>query len=89
MKLFIYKTLIVMFFVFIIFEIIIGQRINRFHEKIDTFTSDRSRDELILKIKNEIKKANQKENYLSPEDRELLSTFIRKIQKELSIEKTE
>ena len=62
MKLFIYKTLIVMFFVFIIFEIIIGQRINRFHEKIDTFTSDRSRDELILKIKNEIKKANQKEN---------------------------
>jgi hypothetical protein len=78
-----------MFFVFIIFEIIIGQRINRFHEKIDTFTSDRSRDELILKIKNEIKKANQKENYLSPEDRELLSTFIRKIQKELSIEKTE
>ena len=89
MKLFIYKTLIVMFFVCIIFEIIIGQRINRFHEKIDTFTSDRSRDELILKIKNEIKKANQKENYLSPEDRELLSTFIRKIQKELSIEKTE
>ena len=35
----------------------------------------------------EIKKANSKENYLSEEDRVLLSTFIKKIIRELDLEK--
>ena len=85
MKLFIYKTLIVMFLLFLIFEITIGQRINKIEEKVDGLKSKHARDEIIVKIKDEIAKANQKENILDSEDRELLSTFIKKIQKELSI----
>ena len=40
-------------------------------------------------VKEEIKTANQKENLLTPEERVLLSDFINKIQKELSLGKTQ
>ena len=37
------------------------------------------------KIRNEIESANNKENYLNKEDRDLLSTFIKKTIKELNL----
>jgi len=36
-------------------------------------------------LKKEIKKANEKENYLDAEERELLKNFIIKIKKELEL----
>jgi len=41
------------------------------------------------KIKEEIKTANQKENLFTSEERELLSNFINKIHKELSVDKSQ
>ena len=37
------------------------------------------------KIKEELRKAIKKENYLTEEERYLISNFIKKIQQELSI----
>tara|TARA_B100000029_G_scaffold64448_1_gene57691 strand:- start:187 stop:456 length:270 start_codon:yes stop_codon:yes gene_type:complete len=88
MKLFIYKTLIVVFLVYVLFEITIGQRINKFEEKISYISSPEGRDIFISKIKEEMKNANKKENYLDPEERELIRNFIKKIQKELSLDST-
>ena len=85
MKIFIYKTAIITFIFVIVFEILIGSRINNLKKQIYELSSQQNREQIIIKIKEEIKKANQKEKYLSEEDRILLSTFIKKIIRELEL----
>ena len=87
MKIFIYKTAIVTILFVIVFEFLIGSRINNFKKQINELTAKHNRERVVIKIKEEIKKANAKENYLSEEDRILLSTFIKKIIRELNLEK--
>ena len=85
MKNFIYKTAIVTIIFAITFEILIGRRIHDFKKQIFEITSKSNKDEIIFKIKEEIKKANKKENILDQEERELLSIFIKKLVNELSL----
>ena len=85
MKLFIYKTLIVIFFAYILFEFTIGQKIKKFESKIENFKGKQEREKIADKIRKEIENANQKETILSPKDRKLLSTFINKILDELNL----
>ena len=85
MKFFIYKTLIVVFLVYVLFEFTIGQRINKFKEQINILNSSEGRNKIISKLKEEIKDANEKENYFDPEERDLISTFIKKITNELRL----
>ena len=47
-----------------------------------------NKDEILVKVKDEIKKANEKEYILDQEERELLSTFINKIRNELRLANT-
>ena len=85
MKIFIYKTSIITIIFVIVFEILIGSRINNLKKQIYELSSQQNREQIIIKIKEEIKKANQKEKYLSEEDRILLSTFLKKIIRELEL----
>lgn len=85
MKIFIYKTAVITFIFVIVFEILIGSRINNLKKQISEISSQQNREQIIIKIKEEIKKANQKEKYLSEEDRILLSTFLKKIIRELEL----
>ena len=55
------------------------------NDKVNYFTSSEGRKEIIFSLKKEIKKANEKENYLDEEERTLIRNFIIKIQKELSL----
>ena len=89
MKLFIYKTLIVVFLAYILFEFTIGQKIKKIDSKIENLNSKQERVKIANKLRNEIEKANQKENILSEKDRELLSKFINKIINELNLEKSQ
>ena len=89
MKLFIYKTLIVVVFVFILYEFTIGSKIRKFESKIETFSSKQERQKIIDKIRKEIQRANKKENILSIEDRKSISKFINKIIKELNIDSSQ
>ena len=89
MKIFIYKALIVVFLSFLLFEFTIGQKIKKIDSKIENLNSKQEREKIANKLRNEIKKANQKENILSEKDRELLSKFINKIIKELNLEKSQ
>ena len=89
MKIFIYKALIVVFLFFLLFEFTIGQKIKKIDSKIENLNSKQERERIANKLRNEIEKANQKENILSEKDRELLSKFINKIIKELNLEKTQ
>ena len=79
MKLFLYKTLIVIFSAYVLFEFTIGQKVKRLEDKINTLNTERGREIIADKIRKEIERANQKENILTLKDRKLLSTFMNKI----------
>ena len=85
MKIFIYKTAIVAVVTLIVFEIIIGSKIKSIKREISQISSEQNREKIITKIKEEISRANNKESYLNEEDRKLLSTFLKKIGKELDL----
>ena len=85
MRNYIYKILIFMLAVIIIFELTLGKYINKFDQQLSMFTSSEGRKEIISSLKKEIKKANEKDNYLDEDERVLINTFIKKIKKELEI----
>jgi len=90
MKLFIYKTLILVVALYLLFQLTIGQILKSYESKIENYLNNKQgRQEILNKIKDEIKSANQKENIFTLEEKEILSKFINKIQKELSISKFE
>lgn len=84
MKNFIYKSLIVVISVILIFEFTIGNKISQIYDKVDGISSKKGRAENIEKLREEIKKAIKKERYLSKEDAFLLKQFFTKISKEIS-----
>ena len=86
MKIFIYKTAIVAVVTLITFEIIIGSKIKSIKREISQISSEQNREKIITKIREEISKANKKESYFNEADKILLSTFIKKIGKELKLE---
>jgi hypothetical protein len=84
MKSFIYKSIIVVIAVILIFEFTIGNKISQIYEKIDVVSTKEGRKESVDKIREELKKAVNKERYLSKEDAKLLKDFINKIQSEIN-----
>ncbi len=70
MKTFIIKTVIVFIALYFFFELTIGPRLDYYKYKIK-------------KIKEEMKKAIEKENYLTQEEKDLIVQFLNKIKEEL------
>ena len=90
MKIFIYKTLIVIISIYLLFQFTIGQALKNYESKVENLLYNKQgREQIVQKIKKEIKRANEKENLFTTEEKELLSNFINKIQKELSIDKSQ
>ena len=83
MKIFIYKTFIIFFLIFLLFKLTIGSVIKNYEKKVDQLFSTESIFKTKIKIKNEMKKAIQKENYLKREDAVLIDKFLKKIKKEI------
>ena len=83
MKQFIYKIIVSIIAVVLIYEFTIGKQIKRYSEKFNYITTKEGRKEFIIYLRQEIKKGIDKERYLSKEDSKLLNQFISKIQKEL------
>ena len=84
MRQFIYKMVVVVLSIILVYEFTIGKKISQFGEKVDAITSKEGRKETVNKLREEIKKAVKKERYLSKEDAKLINEFILKIQKELN-----
>ncbi len=84
MREYIYKVIIFIIAIIIIFEFTLGRQIDKFNQQFNFLNSKEGRKEIILSLKKEIKKANEKENYLNEEERELINNFINKIKKELN-----
>ena len=86
MRQYIYKVIIFSIAIIIVFQFTLGRQLNQINNKVDTFFTKEGRKEIILSLKNEIKKANEKENYLDEEERVILKKFILKIKKELDLD---
>ena len=83
MKQFIYKTIIVIIAIVVIYEFTISRQIKQITEQSEILLSKEGRKEGIEKLREEIKKAIKKERYLSKEDAKLINKFIQKIAIEL------
>ena len=84
MRQFIYKVVVAVLAIILVFEFTIGKKISQFGGKVDAISSKEGRKETVNKLREEIKKAVKKERYLSKEDAKLFNEFILKIQKELN-----
>ena len=84
MKSFIYKAIIIVLAIVIIFEFTVGSKINEISSKFNYFATKEGRKEGVVKIREEMKKAIKKERYLSKKDAKLLNQFLNKIQSELA-----
>ena len=85
MKIFLVKSVIVFFGVFFLFQATIGSQFESFRDSLNTFSSKEKRDVLKEKIKNEMKKGIEKENYFKEDEKVLISKFLKKIFKELEL----
>ena len=86
MKQFIYKTIIVIIAIVLIYEFTISKQIKQITRQSEILLSKEGRKEGVEKLREEIKKAIKKERYLSKEDANLINKFIKKITIELKDE---
>ena len=84
MKIFVYKALFVFVCIFILFQLTVGVKIKQLNSQLNQLKSQKNIYYLKNKLRNELKNAVEKENYLSPEDAKLINDFLNKIKKELS-----
>ena len=83
MKQFIYKLIVSVIAVVLIYEFTLGKLIKKYSDKLNYISTKDGRKELVISLREEIQKGVNKERYLSREDARLLNQFIKKIQKEL------
>ena len=84
MKIFIYKTLFVFVCVFLLFQLTFGLKIKQLNNELERLQSKENIEVIKNKLREELKNAVSKENYLSAEDAKLINEFINKLKKELS-----
>ena len=85
MRNYIYKVIIFTIAIILVFEFTLGKHIDKLDQQLSFFTSKEGRKEMVTSIKKEIKRANEKENYLNEEERVLIREFLQKIRKELEL----
>lgn len=83
MRSYIYKTLIAMLALIIVFEFTIGKTLNKITKQTDILLTKEGRKQMVESIKVEMEKAVKKDNYLKKDERVLINNFIFKIKKEL------
>tara|TARA_B100002019_G_scaffold113369_1_gene97587 strand:+ start:188 stop:451 length:264 start_codon:yes stop_codon:yes gene_type:complete len=83
MKQFVYKTIIIIIAIIVLFEFTIGNKISQIYEKVDVISTKEGRKESVDKLREEMKRAIKKDRYLSKEDAKLINDFLNKIQSEL------
>ena len=84
MRNYIYKTLIAVIALIVVFEFTIGRTLNKVVKQTEIILTKEGRKELVESIKTEMRKAVKRENYLKEEERVLINNFIKKIQSELN-----
>ncbi len=84
MRNYIYKTIIVVIALIVVFEFTIGKTLKKITSQTDIVLTKEGRKQMVSSIKNEMQKAIKKENYLKEDERILINNFINKIKSELN-----
>tara|TARA_Y100001980_G_C14161866_1_gene40385 strand:+ start:162 stop:425 length:264 start_codon:yes stop_codon:yes gene_type:complete len=84
MKIFVYKTLFIAVFIFIIFHATIGYTIRSYESKIMNYFSTERIEFIKQKLREEMEKGIEKDNILDEKDAVLVNKFLFKIKKELN-----
>jgi hypothetical protein len=84
MRIFVYKTLFLLFALFVFYKITLGSFINEFEKKFFNLVTKENIDIQKNKLRNHIKVLIEKDKILDESDAELLSKLINKIQKEIN-----
>ena len=84
MKIFVYKTIFILIGIYILYQFTIGRKIDYYEHNLKNLTNDQGRELIRNKIRDELRKATEKDQILNPEDRIILKKFIIKIQDELN-----
>lgn len=85
MKIFILKTAIIFLFSLLFFRFTIVSLTNEYENKLNNYVSSSNFKEIKKNLFESLRENNEKEKILDTEDAEILSIFIKKIQKELSL----
>ena len=84
MKIFLNKSLVIFFGIFILFQLTIGTVIKNFQKEVENQFSE---EKIILmkdKAREEMKKGIEKDTILNPDDAQLLGKFLNKLLKEIN-----
>ena len=84
MKIFVYKTLFIFLCIFLLFHFTFGAKLKQLEGDLENFKSKKNIEIIKNKIRDELRTAVGKENYLSTEDAQLINKFINKLKQELS-----
>ena len=84
MRNYIYKTLIAVVALIVVFEFTIGRTLNKVIKQTEIILTKEGRKDLIHSIKDEMQKAVKRDNYLKEDERILINSFISKIKDELN-----
>jgi hypothetical protein len=84
MKSFVVKTLIASIIFYVLFEIVIGSRLDIVQDYLEVGKDKSGRMKIKEKIFHELEKANKKEQILNEREGKIISKFLRKIQKEIN-----
>ena len=84
MKTFVYKTLFIFVCIFILFQLTIGVKLKQLNNELAKLKSKQNIEIIKDKLRDELRNAISKENYLTPDDAKLINEFINKLKKELS-----
>ena len=84
MKLFIYKLLVSLVAIYILFQLTIGLMLKDFEKKIIQIKSQENIELIKSKIREELTNGIDKESILSAEDAKLIRYFFKKISSEIN-----
>mgnify|MGYP001214063310 CR=1 FL=1 len=87
MRIFLYKLLITLALVFILYKITIGQTIKQIETKLEYLSSKDNITFLKEKLRDEIRSSLTKERYIEKADADLINALIDKIKKDLKSQK--
>ena len=84
MRTFVYKTLFIFVVIFLLFQLTVGAKLKQLNKELTALKSKKNVEIIKDKLRDELRNAISKENYLRPDDAKLINEFINKLKKELS-----
>jgi len=85
MKIFFFKSILIFFLFIIAFHLTFNIAIKKINQKVFEITTKENIEKIKNQIRDEMKNAIEKDNYISKDDAKLISSFLKKIMKDLKI----